>query len=388
MLGSYAFSLICSLAAVGLSVLSAAMVAGEEPSINLVQTGCALVSPDDAGKNCDDACSMSQQVVIKTCLGEETISVLPRDEVWLVSVRQDCCGTKGCDDCQSTARYDFEAQRLIKGQWVPADLAGLVANHQSSDGLQTVVMVHGNNTDRRWAITRGMQFYDRLIGRVTACRPSVRMVILDWDSEQVCLRPLQDFKLKAARAAALGLPVAFLLEELDGPRPLLAGYSLGVQVILATVDRLSENANRSCHCGGYRMALIAPALDPDYACNDLAVIEQNSLIAEAELFCNTGDRLVRVSELISRKQNVDAAVEPSISRLFRSGSLDSTRFQRYDVAREVRNRHSLINYLASPKLKCKMLDLLRATASDNAIVESSKSFVENDTCGQPVAAAR
>ena len=265
-----------------------------------------------------------QSVAVKTCVGTDTICVEPRDEVWIVSTRQS--DLNRCDQCRDDA--GFETTRLIHNDWCSREFSDLATCHQQDPEHVTVIIVHGNNTNEDWAVTRGMQFYEMMFGRVPCNRPPIRFVILEWESEKALHRPAPDYRLKSVRAVALAPRIGSMLNLLGGERPLLVGYSLGAQVVLSTLADLA--ANEGCADSiangveqGFHVALIAPALDANFACRQLAEVRNNPLIRDAELFVNRNDRAVRASLFINRKRCDDRCVETSLIRLADQGCLDA-----------------------------------------------------------------
>ena len=324
----------------------------------------------------DPSSSAPQSVAVKSCVGNNTICVDPQDEIWLVSAHQAQC--KGCCVAargKQPASIEFETQQLVGSQWQPQSFSDLAISHQSDPGHVTVMVFHGNNTNNEWALTRGMQFYDQIYGQNPDGRTPVRLVIVAWESEKVLPRPCPDYKLKSARAAALGADVGALLGDLGGSRPVLVGYSLGCQIVLSTLTELAASeCQTSIQCQhGFHVAVIAPALEGDFACGDLATIGSNPLIDDAQIFVNRNDRVALAARLINRKRCEDRSVEPSLVGLADKGRLDSCRFQLHDVTREVRNRHSLVNYIQSATVRH---HIRQATAK--AAAENLSQFVELD----------
>lgn len=316
-----------------------------------------------------DSLAEPQPVAVKSFVGTETICVAPQDEVWVVTAQ------RGCGRCSSVP--SFEAERLVGGQWQPNSLSELASCHQSDPDHVTVMIVHGNNTNNDWALTRGMQFYDRMFGRKPNGRQAVRLVILAWESEKVLPRPCPDYQLKARRAVVVGSGVASLLNDLGGTRPILVGYSLGAQVVLSALTEMAAcDAPDLVGCQqGFEVALIAPALEADFACGDLALISHNHLITETEIFINRSDRVLLAARFLNRKRCEDRSIEPSLLGMAEQGYLDPNRFHLHDVTREVRNRHSLVNYIESSTIQCRICQIVAASA-DQRMAQGIERVVE------------
>ena len=138
-------------------------------------------------------------------------------------------------------------------------------------------------------------------------------------------------------------------------------------------EMASRESENSIGCQqGFQLALVAPALNADFACGDLASIGSNPLIDRAEIFVNRNDRVLRAARLLNRKRCDDPTIEPSLIGLVDKGRVDLNRFQLHDVTREVRNRHSLVNYIESSNLQCRIRQIVSDVAPEhlNQIVET------------------
>lgn len=323
-----------------------------------------------------------QSIVVKSdgCHKSETVCVLPQDEIWIVRIEpcqeisnaqaRDCapsirCPSKSC----VLPPFAFVVRQLIESQWQASDLDQLRAAHQNDLSRTSILMAHGNNTDESWAITRGTQFYKYILYPEGQCRAPVRFIILDWPSDQMLKRLLMDYKFKSRLSVELGADVATLLSELGGRKPLLVGYSLGAQLMLSAIQNISAGGAMSCDFGcecladeGYQVALIAPALNGEFARRYLTGICCDPLVERAIVFENRRDRLVRASRLVAWRMTGRDANTTSFWELEQEGKLAGTRFEFCDITDEVRPRHSLVNYDKSTSVQQKTLELLREIA--------------------------
>ena len=334
------------------------------------------------------------------CHPAETICILPQDEVWIVRISAcdgscnsgntstgiQIAGQRGCSKNTCSAKsglpssFSYDVRQLVDSCWQDADLQGLYDYNLADPSHVTMVLTHGNNTNESWAITRGMQFYKYILYSTAACRPPIRLILLDWPSDRILTRPLPDYKIKSRLAVELGPHVATLLEPFGDRKPLLVGYSLGAQVLFSALSNCTSNCRAStsqpidlatnastdacCASQGYRMEVIAPALDGKFACSCLTSLCCDPVIRRAVVFENGRDRVVRSSRFVARRACDTCFAATSFWDLRRKGLLEGSPFEFQDITREVRPRHALINYAKSPTIKSKTVELLLEVAND------------------------
>ncbi len=303
----------------------------------------------------------AEQVVdtLTTCNRLTPVRVLPQDEVWLVSARQ--AHLNPCD--LSTV----VCSRLTNGEWVDDCLANLVAVHSTDKSKVTMMYVHGNRTDLKWAKSRGLQFYQNAMQ--TCARPPLRLVIFAWKSESELTRLIPDFKIKSDRSVDVGIALGRLLGQFGDRNMVLGGFSLGAQVVLQAVSDPDLQLNGY---GQYRVAIFAPALNPSFVQSGLSQYPHNPIVERTEVFVNHDDRAVKVSQLIARKRT-DSYVS-TLSQLAATSGFSFNVIHVNDITAEITNKHSIVKYSSSLILKGKLSELLSAPFALPIVVNQNQFF--------------
>ena len=298
---------------------------------------------------------------IKSVLGcTETVEIRPEDEIWIVSARN-------CGCCVDNAKA-LEVKRLVNDSWQPESLEKLAHCHQTNPSLTTLLYAHGNATDYDFGISRGVQFYRNLVSCPRVDGP-IRMVLWLWKSEKETARIYRDFRIKSERAIQMGPVFRNTLEQLGDSRVALVGFSLGAQVILSALDSMEEQQDNAC-CGQqgnnqtekYRIAFIAPALDPSYACAVADRMVCSSITAQTRVFCNRSDRAVKALRIILRRECPEKSI--SFNRLVREQRLNLGQVKHVDLTAEAGFRHSIIRYSRTPSLCCELGLMLSEVATN------------------------
>ena len=287
---------------------------------------------------------------------ETTIAVLPQDDIWLVDAR--------AVHCDPNDLSLIVVKRLLGQQWCDDQLANLVQQHSVDKSKSTLIYAHGNRTDGEWAIARGLQFYQNVFGSTGDCRPPLRLVIWSWRAEQEGCRPGRDFAEKADRSVTIGPAMANLLLEIPDRSLVLAGFSLGAQSFLSALGDPRMQADQGdWQRGGYRVALIAPALDGCYIANQIHQYPSSFAVARAEIFDNRSDRALRVAKIVGRKQSPIGDV--SIGELAERGNLPLDNVQIRDLAEETGKGHSIDRYSRNDAIRNCLNQMLWEVAGDN-----------------------
>ena len=234
-----------------------------------------------------------QTVRTRNGVGFRLVNVRAQDEIWLVSARQH----KQCE---------LNLQRLIDGQWVPACMEELTDAHAVDQQRSSVVYVHGNRTDDEYARSRGLQFYENVFNGESSSGP-VRFVIFAWRSEREKIRPTLDFKVKLDRSVELGPTFANFLDKFQDRRIVLAGFSLGSQVVLSGLVQLPSQV-ASDKVGKFQVALVTPALKAADASNSVASLPLNPTAAKTVVFVNRKDNAIRAAMLVAKVTSMQPAV--------------------------------------------------------------------------------
>ena len=311
--------------------------------------------------------------VIKNRWGcTEALSVRPEDEIWIVSAR-DCCAGRG--------KEALEVKRLSEGVWQTSSLEILGNCHQTNRALSTLVYVHGNQTDYQYGMSRGVQFYHNFVSSKGDVGP-LRIVLWLWKSEQEQKRLYPDFRIKSKRAIQMGEVFKTTLQQLGDSRMALIGFSLGAQVIASALDSMeaegytcygpTENACygrntaipcRSTSSDKYRIALIAPALDPAYACSVANRKACSTLTARTTTFLNRSDRAVKALRIVLRRECTDRSV--TLDSLLKGKRLNLGPVRTVDLTWEAGARHSIVKYSRTPSLCRELSSMLAEVAATN-----------------------
>ncbi len=293
---------------------------------------------------CGDVCD--QQVLTKNACPkrDEVVCVSARDDVWFVNARQ----SHLCPENVS----QIQCYRLRNGVWESSSLTALTQDHASDKSRVTFVYAHGNRTDEDWAKSRGLQVYKTVFRptepTVEVCvRPALRYVIFAWKSEQEKLRILPDYTVKSRRSPVVGQSFGRFLSQFEDRKMVLCGFSLGAQVILAGLSDSELDAAEigSADLNRYKVALLAPALDPDFVWNCLPQIQHNMLIERTEVFVSLTDRAIKLAEKLASK--TPRAWVAVFQELGQSSHDSANPVSLFDVTEDAGKRHLTESYASS-----------------------------------------
>ena len=288
------------------------------------------------------------------------IEICSRDDVWLVSARD--------SHCHPSDVSLLECSRLVNGCWQSEELAKLTDDHANDKTKVTMIYVHGNRTDLKWAKSRAIQFYGNSL---QSCeRPPLRFVVFAWKSEAEKARVIPDYKIKSSRSVTIGKAFCELLDHFEDRKMLLGGFSLGAQVVLSAMSE-AELRTPSAKSGQYQVAVIAPAINSDFSRENLAVYPQNSLVRHTDVFVSREDCAVKVSEAINRRTNASCL---NITDLvdYQGGASVSV----HDITCEVTRRHSIDNYGRSVSVTSRFCDLLNEVFEEKDVISGRQVSAE------------
>lgn len=301
-----------------------------------------------------DSCGTSmavaaQSIVVKKsvlgCL--ESIQVLPQDEVWLINAR-------ACPDGETDLSF-LETCQLRDGDFQTSSLNELTDAHRDDKTKSTVLYVHGNQTNLEFAIARGMQVYRNAFTTRPACRGPIRYVIWAWKSEQELTRLYPDYLVKSKRSVAAGETLVATLNRFSDRNMVLFGYSLGVQVVISALDSPLKDL-RLDDPTRYRVACVAPAINPEYVARNSLRADSASPAASTFVFTNRKDRAIRAAQaIIRRKAPVD---EATIEGLSSSGKLNMGPVSTFDISKEAGRFHAIERYTRSATMQRKLAELV------------------------------
>lgn len=274
-----------------------------------------------------------QTIRTRNGIGFRKVHVRAQDEIWLVSARHE-------------NRCDLSLQRLINGQWVDASMADLTQAHATDQQKPSVVYVHGNRTDESYARSRGLQFYENVFND-EICSGPIRFVIFAWRSEREKIRPVSDFRVKLDRAVELGPVFGNFLDQFEDRRFVLAGFSLGGQVILSGLVQLECQAahEQGSKLGRYQVALITPALQASDSLKSVASLPANPLASQTIVFVNQKDSALRAASVFAKVTSQAPAVTlEQVAQQPSSGMTNSVVIE--DMTSNVSRCHSITKYSA------------------------------------------
>ncbi len=201
-------------------------------------------------------------VVVQERFGAtDNVTLLPQDEIWLIDARNaHCAGEDLCSLNVSCCRG---------GRWTSSG-PPIVGQHAALTGSKVTLFGGPRKSGHsKLGQIKGLQVYNNAFSTTSECRPPVRFVILAWRSERELLRNCRDYIYKSQRSVAVGRALATILCQFEDRRMVLAGFSLGVQVLVSALDHPMIQHDVDETKGQFRVSLIAPALDGEFACAQL-----------------------------------------------------------------------------------------------------------------------
>lgn len=299
--------------------------------------------------------SLRNAVEFKACLGiRESVQVNDQDELWLVDARS----SHSCPSDLSRVNV----AKLENGNWIPSTLDNLAFDHLTDTSKDTVVFIHGDLTDDRWSLTRGAQVYRNLFKNCLNRRP-VRLVIWQWKSERACSGFVRDFYVKSARSKKLGTTLALTLDTFHDRNVTVIGYSLGAQIALSAMQQNHPLPVTGEH--GYRVALIAPALDCDFTTRAASSPPVGSLIDRIEIFYNSTDRVLKFHDRICEKKFGRNYVP--LQQFMQMQMMSLGQVYQCDVGNEVGKTHCIVRYSSSPTVQAEINRLIASGSEHRAL---------------------
>lgn len=334
-----------------------------EPVESIEFAGEAFPLVETAKENAiiEVAANRQQDVSLSNpCLGQcEHFTILAEDEVWLIDAREFVSGGSNLEA--------LKVSQFVDGELAPRSLSDLTNAHASGDSRATMLYVHGNQTDEKWALFRGLQVYRNALTTQPELRNPVRFVIWTWKSELEKIRRYPDFQIKAERSMQVGETFAATLNQFNDHNIVVFGYSLGVQVLLSAFDSPSlvcRDSDSSC----YQAIFAAPAINAKFVANHSLKRDQTqSIIERSVVFTNRKDRAIRAAQTIIRRQL--PGEESTIEGLSNAGKLQVGQISGVDVSDEAGYRHRVERYTRSAKLQRVVADFVNHSAA-----KRSKNF--------------
>ncbi|HMP80594.1 MAG TPA: alpha/beta hydrolase [Pirellulaceae bacterium] len=275
--------------------------------------------------------------------------LIPGDQLWVISTRQ---SGESCA-CSDPEQVSVQVMQFVDCHWRGSTWEALQRECAQNGDLTNLIYVHGNFTDFGWSLRRGCQLYENLLGsggargrrlcnrsgcagQVCRCQP-VRVILWSWQSEREALPPC-DFWIKSDRAQKEGARFNAALRDLPMERPVVIGYSLGVQVILAALLQDEAAADRS----PWRVALLAPVLNcdfPAYLCQTMSLHQR---VESMVLFTNCRDRALKTANRAVRLRTRSTPYD-QYHLAARLSQLTSD-FRQYEIGCESGGKHAIVHY--------------------------------------------
>lgn len=303
--------------------------------------------------------SVTQNIQLrKNVLGcKACYTVLPHDEIWVISVR-DCC----CDPENVSL---FKVRKLENSCWQPSSLEALTKAHQCDTSRTTMMYVHGNQTNYQYGVARGFQFYNNLFVKYDCPRAPLRLVLWVWKSERELPRLYPDYLVKSQRAVLMGKTLTKTLESFGNRRMAIVGFSLGAQVVLSSLEEMEP----ACRCEAntstddkYQIAMIAPATDPAYICDVIDRNVESSIVGLSTIIVNSDDRAVKAMRLVVRRECPEA--HDTFSKLARCHRFPLGPTEFFEVSQEISRKHAIERYTRAPSAQRAMNQVLNRVAAD------------------------
>ena len=314
-----------------------------------------------------------QTVITRTRCGlRRPVRVSENDEIWLVSGRGSHLAPCDLDG--------LKIRKLCQGRWVESCLNELVCQHATDKSRVTMIYVHGNRTDLAWARSRGIQFYDNALQKCCFDRPPVRYVIFAWKSEMERIRLYPDYRIKSKRSVRMGTAFGNFLCQFEDRNMLIGGFSLGSQIVMQGLSNPGLR-NQNDPLAKFEVAVIAPALDPDYVSCRLVCYPCNPTVEKTDVFLNRHDRAVGLAQRIVRNRSTGSTT--SIEQLADQSANAPNSIRICDITDEVCRKHSVINYARSVTLRRTLATMLNSIYRTNSSVQDERS--PNDFAGENVA---
>ena len=263
------------------------------------------------------------------------------DEVWFANARNFIDGETNIEALQ--------VSQFLDGQLAPRCLSDLTNAHETCDEGATMLFVHGNQTDEKYALLRGLQVYRNALTSLATPRVPVRFVIWAWKSDREKFRLYPDFQVKSKRAVLVGETFAATLNQFHNRNLVVFGYSLGTQVSLSAFDSPTLR-KRPYDSTQYQLIFAAPVINTQFvASHSLMAQQSESIIENTVVISNRKDRAIRAAQSIIRRQS--PAVELTIKDLSQAGKLNVGSVTEVDVFEEAGRLHRVVRYSQTETLQ-------------------------------------
>ena len=272
------------------------------------------------------------------------------DEIWLVSSR---ALTHCVADSSQLAWFQF-----ANGCLNPRTFEDLQAAQESDPFTRTLFYAHGNNTSSDAAIAGGLTVYRNMFqDRDQPTR--LRFVIWSWPSQRQTFPIGKDADLKSRRAVSEGELMRTVLDQIDGPRPNLLGYSFGGQVVVSALQSPTVLSSGEPFC----VSLIAPGFNRDFLHLEMNRELLDANTKQMNAFVNKKDRVIWANNTnyCRRKYSGSGMCDHRVSSKLNGAPY----LTEVELAHEACSKHSIALYSQNQNIIAGILCQLEHCGSDS-----------------------
>ncbi|HVX59483.1 MAG TPA: hypothetical protein VHC19_02740 [Pirellulales bacterium] len=316
--------------------------------------GDQLLFPPPPLPGADDL-SFPEDIVDKSGPGEDDKSGgAPRQDddhqLWLVNTRSLPHSSR------DSGQASLAIRRYRQGAgWADASLEELTAS--DSPQFVTSVLVHGNDTDSRLAVSKGWEVYRSLVRKAPAGQ-RVRLIVWSWPSDHIPGRFRDDARIKAQRTNIEAYYLARFLDRQRGDNPVsLVGYSFGARVITGALHLLGGGVLEGRRLGQREQyprpplhaVLMAAALDRDWLLPGRQHGFALSAVERMVVLVNPQDRVLKWYRFLSPRKDDQALGATGLGADRRLGA-HRKKVVEVNVSDAVGNKHGWTTYINSPTI--------------------------------------
>ena len=277
----------------------------------------------------------------------------PSHDLWLISTRKaPSSNPVGGEHRLNYWRMDE------KWEWASSDEEAFLA--ADDPAVPTSVFIHGNRTNRKWAVWNGWDVYQKL--EPLAGERPLRFVIWSWPADQIG-GVRQDVQVKARRSDVQAYYLAYLLRKMNPDvRVSMMGYSFGARTITGALQLLGggkfagrtlPDLNAPVTRAPVRAVLVAAAM-PNYwlspgRSNGLALAQADRVLVTR----NRSDPVLQWYDRMYGRGGPQALGYTGPSSYSRLGE-HRERIEVVGVERSVGNNHDWNGYLGASPLRSRL----------------------------------
>lgn len=279
------------------------------------------------------------------------------DDLWLVNTRH----------VSNPTATDPGMQIFHAGddQWIPSDVKSLAG--APTDGVRTVIYVHGYDFDEEKAERVGWAMYHALREQ-TPKAEKIRFITWSWPSTVIKYRLLRDVRDKGRRADTEAYFLAWLLSSVK--TDLVVGSALGCRIVTGSLHLLagdSPTLNTSISAKErqkrLRVALISPAIHDTCLLPGQFHGKAVSQVKTMLLLNNSLDPTLANYALIASKGSPIALGLSGIPSIEKLGEA-AERIKQIEASDHIGEKHGVENYLRSTEIVRSLREILLADSGN------------------------